>query len=98
MAGHSLTHLARKSYRKRAYDNNPLYKEFRKIWNKYSEAIQKTKDEHWGEWSEMLDKEGIWTANQMVSSPAIDGGRCRMPTLQVKDPVTKQVIKEVRTK
>ena len=43
----------------------------------------------------MLDEEGIWTVNQMVSGTAMDGGRCRMPTLQVKDPITKQVIKEV---
>ena len=79
----------RKSYRKRAYNDDPLHEEFRRIQNKYSEAIRRTKEEHWEEWLETLDEEGMWTVNQMVSGTATDGGRCRMPTLQVKDPVTK---------
>ena len=45
----------------------------------------------------MLDKEGIWLANHMVSGEAMDRGRCRMPTLQVKNPITKQVIKEAQS-
>lgn len=87
-------YLERKSYRKRACNKDPIHKEFRQAWNKYSEAIWKTKEEHWVEWLEMLDEEGMWSVNCMVSGVAMDRGRCRMLTLQVKDPITKQVIKE----
>ena len=33
----------------------------------------------------------------MVSGPATDGARSRIPMLQVKDPITKQIIKEAQT-
>ena len=33
----------------------------------------------------------------MVSGTATDGGRNRIPTLQVRDPITKQVVKEACT-
>ena len=39
--------LARISYRKRAEDEDPIHEEFRQAWNRYSEAIWKTKGEHW---------------------------------------------------
>ena len=48
-------------------------------------------------WLETLDEEGIWVANRLTSGPATDGGRSRIPTLMVKDPITKQVVKEART-
>ena len=66
--------LARRSYRRRAEDKDPIHEEFRLAQNRYSAAIQRTKDEHWMEWLETLDKEGMWTANRMVSGTARDGG------------------------
>ena len=89
--------LARKSYRKRAEDENPIHEEFRQVRNLYSEAIRKAKDKHWVEWLENLDEGGIWMANCMMSGAAMDGGRSRIPTLLVKDPITKRIIKEART-
>ena len=90
-------HLARRSYKRREADEDPIHEGFRKAWNEYSTVIQRTKEGHWTEWLETLDKEGIWTANKLVSGPATDGGRSRIPTLLVKDPVTKRTIKEART-
>ena len=66
--------LARRSYRRRAIDEDPIHEEFRKAQNNYSTMIQKTKDEHWMEWLENLDEEGVWTTNRMVSGPATDRG------------------------
>ena len=86
--------LARKSYRKRAEAENPIHEEFRQARNLYSEAIWKAKDEHWVEWLENLDEGGIWAANCMTSGAATDGGRSRIPTLLVKDPIIKRIIKE----
>ena len=87
----------RKSYKRRKLDHDPTHKEFWQACNKYSKAIHNTKAEHWLEWLETLDEEGVWAANRLASGPASDGGRCRIPTLQVRDPVTKQIVREVRT-
>ena len=81
--------LARKLYLRRAVDNDPAHEEFRQTRNDYSKAIHDTKAEHWLEWLETLDEEGVWAANQMVTGPAMDWGRSRIPKLEVKDPVTK---------
>ena len=90
--------LARKSYKRRAEDENPIHEEFRQARNLYSEAIRKAKDNHWVGWLEMLDKGGIWAANRLTSGAGTDGGRNRIPTLLVKDPITKRITKEARTK
>ena len=81
----------------RALDNDPIHEVYWKVRNEYSKAIRDVKVEHWLEWLEMLDEEGVWTVNQVVTSPATDGGRGRIPTLIVKDPITKRVIQEVST-
>ena len=44
-----------------------------------------------------MDEGGIWAANHMMSGAATDGGRNRIPTLLVKDPITKIFIKEARS-
>ena len=89
--------LARNSYRRRAIDEDPIHKEFRQARNRYSMMIRKTKEEHWVEWLETLDEEGMWTENWMVSGPATDGGRSRIPTLVVRDPISKEIIREACT-
>jgi ribonuclease HI/exonuclease III len=89
--------LARKSYTRRALDNDPIHEEFRQARNIYSKAIRDAKSEHWLGWLETLDEEGVWAANRMATGPAADGGRGRIPTLQVKDPITKRVTQEART-
>ena len=68
-----------------------VHEEFRRAWNSYSEAIRRMKEEHWTDW---LDEQSIWTANRLVSGPAMDRGRCRIPTLLVKEPITNQIVKE----
>ena len=58
------------------------------IWN--------AKAEHWVEWLEGLDQTSVWQASRLVTSPATDAGKARIPTLQVKDPTTKSVIREAK--
>ena len=89
--------LARRSYRRRAVNEDPIHEEFRQARNKYSMAIRKTKEEHWVDWLETLDEEGIWAANRMVLGSATDGGHSRIPRLFVKDPISKEVVREART-
>ena len=56
--------------------------------------IRKAKAEHWADWLEGMDQTSMWQVSRLVTSPATDAGKAHIPTLQVKDPATKQVIKE----
>lgn len=51
--------------------------------------------EHWVEWLERLNQSSIWQASRLVTSLATDAGKARIPTLQVKDLMTKKVLREV---
>jgi len=83
--------LARRLYERRVVDGDPIHEAFQQARNNYSEAIQTTKVEHWTEWLESLDREEVWSANQLVTGPTSDCGRGQVPMLQVKDPITKVV-------
>jgi hypothetical protein len=52
------------------------------------------KAEHWVEWLQGLDKSSVWQASRLVTALASDAGKARIPTLQVKDPVTRHVTRE----
>ena len=73
---------------------HPVHEEYRRQRNCYSEMIWKAKAEHWVEWLEGLDESSVWQASKLVMSQATDAGKSRIPTLQIKDPVTKRVIRE----
>ena len=89
--------LARESYRRRALDNDQIHEEFRQARNNYSKAIHDAKTNHWIDWLEAIDEEGVWTVNRMATGGATDGGRGRIPTLKVRDPATKRVVQEAST-
>jgi ribonuclease HI len=74
--------------------NHPIHEEYRRQRNRYSDHIQKAKAEHWVEWLEGLDQVSIWQASRLVTSPATDAGKAKIPTLKIKDPITKRVIRE----
>lgn len=86
--------LASSSKRYRPNMEHPIHKQYRRQHNDYSEMIRTAKIEHWAAWLEGLDESSIWTASRLVTGPDTDGGQTRVPTLQVKDPVTKQVVHE----
>ena len=73
---------------------HPIYEEYWRQCNHYSEMIWKAKTEHWVEWLEGIDESSIWQASRLVMSPATDAGKARIPTLQIKDPITKHVVRK----
>jgi hypothetical protein len=89
-----VTKLGRMSYRKRAMQDHPIHEEFCMVRNTYLLQIRKTKAK---EWLEKLDGLSMWTASRLVMGPATDGGRSRIPTLQMKHPMSRQVIREATT-
>jgi ribonuclease HI len=73
---------------------HPVHEEYRRQRNNYSQRIRAAKAEHWVEWLEGLDQSSVWQASRLVTSPATDAGKARIPTLQVKDPRTNRVVRE----
>jgi Reverse transcriptase (RNA-dependent DNA polymerase) len=73
---------------------HPIHEEYRQQRNRYSELISKTKAEHWVDWLEGLDESSVWQASKLMTSPPTDAGKFKIPTLVVKDPVTKRIIRE----
>ena len=50
---------------------------------KYRQTMERTKRQHWRDWLEKSDDPDIWTAHKYISSPAGDGGKCRIPVLKL---------------
>lgn len=79
---HELSHI---SYKFRAVIDHPSHEEHRKIRNRVSETIHKAKKEHWEQFLEEATQREMWIANKYVSNPSTDGGKTRIPVLQVKN-------------
>ena len=41
-----------------------------------------------------MDETSIWQASKLMMAPLTDAGRTRIPTLQVRDPTTKHILRE----
>jgi hypothetical protein len=57
------------SFKMRGLPNHPIHEEHRKYRNQVTEAIRKTKQEHWLEYLEEIDQQGIYTASKYVTTP-----------------------------
>ena len=58
--------------------------EDKRIANKsFQKTLERTKRQHWRDWLEKAEDPDIWTAHKYASSPAGDGGKCRIPVLKV---------------
>ncbi|KAJ6570536.1 hypothetical protein DFH09DRAFT_1080093 [Mycena vulgaris] len=68
--------------------NHPIHEEARVRRRIYAGAVDDAKTSHWVKWLESLDVKDVWAAGRLVSGPPSDGGRARVPTLRVVDPVT----------
>jgi hypothetical protein len=78
----------------RANPQHPIHEIYRQQRNHCSEQIRTAKAEHWAEWLQGLDEASVWQASRLATAPATDAGKARIPTLQIRDPVTKRVIAE----
>jgi hypothetical protein len=83
--------LARKGRQHCHNNHHPIHKEYRQQHNQYAELLRMTKTEHWAEWLEGLDESSVWQASKIMTTPSSDASKSRIPTLMVRDPVTKRV-------
>ena len=77
--------IGRAAYANRLQRNHPIHQHYRKARNKYTELIRHTKRQHWGNWLEEVDENKVWTASNMMTRQASDGGKVHIPDLQGKD-------------
>ena len=77
--------LGSESYRHRAVTDHLSHSLHRKTRNNYGLAIKKAKDQHWKAFLEELSSRDLWMAQQYATSPAGDGGKACIPTLQTVD-------------
>jgi hypothetical protein len=78
-----LNKLRVESFRNRALTDHPIHRDVRRLSNKYGMEILKAKRQHWTDFLEEATVDDIWTANRYFKEPSGDGGRPRIPTLQV---------------
>jgi Endonuclease-reverse transcriptase len=86
--------LGRRSRRQRLNEHHPIHEEYRQQCNRYADMIRKTKAEHGVDWLEGLDESSIWQVSRIMTSPASDASKSRIPTLVAKDPITKRITRE----
>ena len=91
---------ARQSRRVHEDPDSSSHEDYRLKHNNYVQAIKEKKRDHWEEWLENLDGEEVWTASRMMGGGGNlkDGGRTRIPVLEVKDEITKRVKQRASTK
>jgi ribonuclease HI len=74
--------LGRRSYARRNDPADTAHEEYRAARNRYAEAIERSKKEHWRDFLDGIDQKTIWTAHRYASADMSDGGRARIPTLE----------------
>jgi ribonuclease HI len=80
--------LAHRCARLRHSEDHPDHELYRKARNSYANLLQETKTKHWADWLVSIDQQSVWTASRLVTGPASDGGRTRVPTLRARDVTT----------
>ena len=76
--------LGRKAYKLKHLPEHIVHKEHREVSKKYEKTLQSTKRHHWRDWLEKAEDLDLWTAHCIISAPASDGGKSRIPTLKHK--------------
>jgi len=74
--------LGRQSFKSRSQPDHKVHAEHKVATKRYEKTLQYTKKQHWRDWLEKAEDPDIWTANKLISAPATDGGKARIPTLK----------------
>jgi ribonuclease HI len=88
--------LGRAAQRVRGLTDHPDHARYKSARNVYATELREAKARHWATWLADLDEDSVWTASKLAMGPSSDGGAARVPTLQVKDPITKEVTDTAR--
>jgi hypothetical protein len=76
--------LGRLSYSHKEDTAHTIHKEHKKAVKLYEKTLTDTKKQHWRDWLEKADDPDIWTVHRLISAPATDRGKSRIPALKVR--------------
>ena len=74
----------RSSFNLRAEPEHAIHKEHKEVIKLYEKMLKSTKKQHWRDWLEKAEDPDIWAVHKLISAPATDGGKSRIPTLKHK--------------
>ena len=75
--------LGRRSYNCKSLPKHSIHTEHKEVEKKYKKTMEYTKRQHWRDWLEKVDDPDIWAASKLISAPSSDGGKARIPILNV---------------
>jgi hypothetical protein len=75
--------LGRQSYKRRDDPQHPIHGEHKEAAKRYNKTLQYTKKQHWCDWLKRAEEPDIWTVQQVISAPAADRGKARIPILRL---------------
>ena len=76
--------MGRQAYKLKDSPEHSIHEEHKRIAKKYESMLERTKKQHWRDWLENAEDPDIWVANKIISTPASDRGKARIPTLKYK--------------
>jgi hypothetical protein len=88
--------LARSLMRVKGITGNSDHARCKTTRNIYAEQLRVIKTKHWAEWLAGLDEDSVWTANKLGMGRSRNGEAVSVPTLLVRDAVSRDVTKLAR--
>ena len=76
--------LGRQAYKLKKRLEHTIHEEHKRAAKIYASTLEHTKKQHWRDWLEKAEDPDIWTVNKIISSPANDSRKVRIPLLKHK--------------
>ena len=76
--------LSRQTCLLRNTPEHPVHQEHAEAVKTYDRTLERTKKQHWRDWLERTVDPDIWTVHRVISAPALDGAKARIPALKHK--------------
>ena len=76
--------LGRQSYKRRSDSSHMVHNEHSEAAKKYVRTLKTTKQQHWQSWIERAKDPDMWAVHRLISAPASDGGKARIPALKYR--------------
>lgn len=80
----NMNNLGRKTCKLKDNPTHPVHEEHAEAVKTYDRTLERTKRQHWRDWLERAEDPDIWTVHKLISSPASDGAKTRIPRLKHK--------------
>jgi len=76
--------LGRQSYKWKSDPEHAIHTKHKEAAKMYVRMLKTTKQQHWRSWLERAKDPDIWAIHRLISSPASDRGKARIPALRYR--------------